>query len=614
MLQALIDHGANVNATNTENVTALIQTVKQGNKDAINVLLNAGADPNVADGSGETCLHYAARNDCCTEVFQAIISHGGDVNATNKRNVTVLMKACVKGNKDTINVLLNAGADPNIANSYGDTCLHDAVQNDCCTEVLQAIISHGIDVNASNKNHVTALIIACHKGNTDAINILLEAGADPNITDSKGATCIHHAVGEGHSKHVLETVVSHGADVNAANKKSITALMLACANLNEYAINVLLNAGADPNTADAGGDTCLHYVAQNHFCTKVLQAIISKGIDVNATNKKHVTALIIACHKGNTDAINILLEAGADPNITDSKGATCIHHAVGEGCSKAALERIINNGADVNVMNKNNITTLMIACEKRNKDAINVVLNAGADPNIADADGDTCLHYAARSDCCTEVFRVIISHGIDVNATNKKHVTALIIACHKGNTDAINILLEAGADPNITDSKGATCIHHAVGEGCSEDVLRTIVNHGTAGNVTNKNNVTTLMIACEKGNKDVINVVLNAGADPNIADADGDTCLHYAARSDCCTEVLQAIISHGIDVNATNKKHITALIIACHKGNTDAINILLEAGADPNITDSKGATCIHHAVGEGCSQDVLRTIVNHAQM
>ena len=101
-------------------------------------------------------------------------------------------------------------------------------------------------------------MIACHERNTDAINALLNAGADPNIADDKGVTCINHAVNEGFSKAILEPIINHGAAVNATIKNNMTALMIACLNLNEGAINVLLNAGADSNIADVKGDTLLH--------------------------------------------------------------------------------------------------------------------------------------------------------------------------------------------------------------------------------------------------------------------------------------------------------------------------------------------------------------------
>ena len=102
-------------------------------------------------------------------------------------------------------------------------------------------------------------------------------------------------------------------------------------------------------------------------------------------------------------------------------------------------------------------------------------------------------------------------------------------------------MLEQSADLNIADDNGSTCLSFAVYGGCSEGVLKTIIEHGSDVNATSKQK-TALQCACEKGNVDTINVLLNAGADPNISDADEGTCLHHGARNDCCTEVLQAIL------------------------------------------------------------------------
>ena len=611
VLQGIISHGIDVNATNKKNMTALMIACAKENKDAINILLNAGADPNIADSDGDTCLHYAARSYWLTEVLQAIISHGVDVNATDKKNVNALMLACKIMKQDAINVLLNAGADPNIADADGDTCLHYAARSQWSTQVFQAILSQGVDVNATNKKNVTALMLACEEGEKDAINVLLNAGADLNIADAGGDICLHYAARRYWSTEGFQAIISHGVDVNATNKKNENALMLACKNKKKDVINVLLNAGADPNIVDVDGDTCLHNAARSYCSTEVLQAIISHGIDVNATNKKNVTALMIACEEGKKDAINVLLNAGADPNIADVDGDTCLHNAARSYCSTEVLQAIISHGGDVNATNKKNENALMLACKNKKEDVINVLLNAGTDLNIADADGDTCLHNAARSYCSTEVLQAIISHGVDVNATNKKNENALILACKNKKEDVINVLLDAGADPNIADADGDTYLHYAARGYWSTEVLQAILSQGVDVNATNKKNVTALMIACEKGEKDVINVLLNAGADTNIADGDGDTCLHFAAQTDCSTEVLQAILSHGVDVNATNKKNVTALMIACEKGKKDAINVLLNAGADPNIADADGDTCFHNAARRYCSTEVLQAIISH---
>ena len=115
---------------------------------------------NITDETdGDTCLHMAVKQGCSIEVVQAIIGHGVDVNATNKKNQAALQMACIKKNEDAINVLLNASADPNIRDgTYGDTCLHPAVIQGCSTEVVQAIIHHGADVNAINKKNQTRFV------------------------------------------------------------------------------------------------------------------------------------------------------------------------------------------------------------------------------------------------------------------------------------------------------------------------------------------------------------------------------------------------------------------------------------------------------------------------
>ena len=103
-------------------------------------------------------------------------------------------------------------------------------------------------------NSETALMIACETRNEDAIHPLLSAGAEPNINGGKSAACIHHAVDKGCSKNVLETIVSSVADVNVTSQNNQTPLMIACENGNTSAINVLLNAEADPNITDADGN------------------------------------------------------------------------------------------------------------------------------------------------------------------------------------------------------------------------------------------------------------------------------------------------------------------------------------------------------------------------
>ena len=623
-MQEIITHGVYLDAQDTDGETALWLACSYRQQDSVKILLEAGSNPNIASTDKYTSLHVALNGGCSKNIISAILDHGADVNARNKMNVTALMIACKNRNKDVINVLLNDGADRDIADAAGDTWLPYAIHNDRCTEVLQAIISHGVDVNATNKGNVTALMRACESGNKEAINVLLSVGTDPNIADADGDTCLHYTARNDQSTEVLQAIISHdvGVDVNVTNKENVTALMIACKEMREKdAIHVLLTSGADPNIADADGDTWLHYAVQTDQRTEVLQAIISHGVgvDVNATNKKNVTSLMIACKAmRKKDTIRALLTAGADPNIADADGDTWLHYAAQNYQCSEILQAIIGHciGVDVNATNKKNVTALMIACkEMSEKEAIDILLNAGADTNIADADDDTWLHYAAQNDQSTEILQAIIVHdvGVDVNVTNKENITALAIACEEmSEKDAIDILLNAGADPNIANADGDTWFHYAAQNSFHPEVLQAIISHGVGVdvNATNTKNVTALMIACKiMWEKDAIYVLLNAGADPNIADADGDTWLHYAAQNYRCTEILQAIISHGVDVNATNKYNITALMKACHNGNLAGINVLLNAAADIKIVDDFERTCLHYIFYNGNGD--LQACIDH---
>ena len=541
--------------------------------------------------------------NCDEQTVQAIIDHGADVNAINKDNETALLIACMNGQNDAINVLLEAGADTNITETYGHTCLHIAVNANCGKQTVQAIIDHGADVNAINKYNETALLIACMDGKIDAINVLLEAGADTNITEAYGHTCLHKAVNANCDEQTVQAIIDHGADVNAINKDNETALLIACMNGQNDAINVLLEAGADTNITQTDGHTCLHKAVNANCGKHTVQAIIDHRADVNAINKDNETALLIACMDGKIDAINVLLEAGADTNITETDGYTCLHKAVNANCAKQTVQTIIDHGADVNATSKYNETALLIACMNGKIDAINVLLKAGADTNIAQTDGYTCLHKAVNANCDKRAVQAIIDHGADVNATNKKNVTALMIACDNGNIDIINILM------SVVDADGDTCLHKAVGRSCGKEVLQTMVDHGVNVNAANTDNITALMIACDKGDVDAINVLLKAGAETNIAETNG--CLHKAVIANCDKQTVQTIIDHGADVDAINKDNETALLIACMNGQIDAINVLLEAGADTNITDTYGHTCLHKAVNANCGKQAVQAITDH---
>ena len=610
-IQKIIDYDAHINAVNKDEATPLLLARSRAHKETVRILLKAKADPNIAYADGDASLHAAVTAYCSEQTIQEIIDHGANVNAANQRGRTALLLACFYRQTELVKVLLEAGADPSLADEEGFSCLYAAVDGNCSKLTLQALINYGAHIDAKRQDGMNALLIACRTGQSESVMFLLEAGADANIIKPDGNTSLHSAVYGNCSKDTLQKVIQHGVSVNSVNRRCQTALLYACEKAQADSVKLLLENGADPNISDVEGYSGLHLAVYGNCTIDTLQDIMTHKAYLNAQNLDEETALWLACAHRKQDLVKALLKAGSNTNIANDKGDTSLHAAVYGNCNKKIISAIIYHGANVNVSSKGNRTALMMACEKSNTGAVNILLTAGADPNIADDDGETCLHGAFRGACNTEVLQTIIDHGADVNATFKNNCTVLMVATTDSNTDHTNVLPKAGADPNIADGHGETCLHHAVRYACNKEVLQAIIDHGADVNATNEKNWTALMIASAMSNIDAINVLLKAGADPNIADAHGDTFLHDTVRTNYKKEVLQAIIDNGADVNATNKNNWTALMIASAMSNIDAINVLLKAGADPNIADAHGDTCLHDAVRTNYKKEVLQAIIDN---
>ena len=83
-----------------------------------------------------------------------------------------------------------------------------------------------------------------------------------------------------------------------------------------------------------------------------------------------------------------------------------------------------------------------------------------------------------------------------------------------------------------------------------------------------KMGTTALMRACKTGQSESVMFLLEAGADVNIVKADGNTCLNVAVHGKCSIETLENIIENGLNVNSTNKRGETALMLACESAQT----------------------------------------------
>ena len=344
IVKLLLQSGANPNLAPKEGGAALIlASGPYHDPQIVQLLLEAGADPNVADEAGEAPLMYVCVTHGNPKTIKMLLDAKADPNARNKHDVTALMAASMKGQAAAVKLLLQAGANPNVADENGTTSLMQASMFHGDPKIIKMLLDAKADPNARNKHDATALIVASAKGHVAAVKLLLQAGADPNAMNEYNTNSLM-AASSTKNKEIVELLLQAGADPNAridpswTKKENLTKLMasielskkktmstpliFASARGDAELVHLLLKAGADPNGPDSSMNTPLLVVAlskpsQNNL--RIAQMLLKAGADVNYRNQENKTAYDFAVKKGNKAMMILLKKSGANPRINSKK-------------------------------------------------------------------------------------------------------------------------------------------------------------------------------------------------------------------------------------------------------------------------------------------------------
>ncbi|WP_167496567.1 ankyrin repeat domain-containing protein [Desulfopila sp. IMCC35006] len=183
------------------------------------------------------------------------------------------------------------------------------------------------------------------------------------------------------------------------------------------------------------------------------------------------------------------------------------------------VKNLLDQGADVNVKNKDGITALMLASADGYKDIVELLLTQGADVNGLNNNGETALDLTSY----TEI--KVLLRKYDQSATPD----FLCYAARVGDIHAVETYLARGVDINARETEGLTALIEASQEG-KKDVVALLLEKGADINTRTEYGLTALMAASRNGHSDVVKLLLAKRADVNIKNTYGDSALSIASK------------------------------------------------------------------------------------
>ena len=308
---------------NLEADRELFDAVSDGNIKNVKKHIDAGANVNAKDNSGNTPIHLHLHpyhgNAPDKAIVKILLENGADINAKTQNGFTPLDVAILIERRKNLN-----------------------------NEISDLLRSQGAKSGAE-----TSLVVAASLGDVQSIKKLLKAGADIN------ETLLHLTAFYGY-KNATELLLARGANINATDDQGRTPLFEAVRSRKKDIVEILIANGADLNT-----DTGLHGLAWAYSYPdwseeeqkqekvrrskkiEIAKYLILKRADVNRKNNKGYNALHVAAESGHEEMALLLIESGAKINGNNKSNQTPLHKAAFEGRDKI-VNILIQNGADVN--------------------------------------------------------------------------------------------------------------------------------------------------------------------------------------------------------------------------------------------------------------------------
>lgn len=390
-------------------------------------------------------------------------------------------------------------------------------------------------IDAEVTSDMTALMLAASEGNSPVVQLLLDCGADPNLSRSDHHTAADLAGDAGYFT-ISQLLLNKGGDMSLCHL--LRRILIERRN------------GVNLNQKSPG-----HKTEELGIRVSALSPICRAAFDGDVENMRHMlranpasydiedgaenglTPFILASLNCHLEVMDLLLSLGANVNATSNRGWTPLMLAVKRNdiqCVRALLV----HGSDVNHLSPDRWTALAEATNNGFTHLMTLLLQADADTESkSQHDWTPLMHACFRGDLVA--VDILLNEGTNISISSSRDETPMLLAAASGSVAILERLLKAGSVPDATWSKT-----HSYSE--TDDGFEGVEDGSDAGLLERAYQVgwTPLMLACQIGSVEIVRLLLDAGVNTQSRSPLLKTALEIA-KENGRTDVIETILARS---------------------------------------------------------------------